>query len=54
MRMFENWKIKDTLLIGYAVQTAQTLREVNGAISQLNNAAQTLHQEIARFRVDTH
>ena len=32
-------------------QSAQSLREINGAISQLNDAAQRLRQEVARFRV---
>ena len=33
-------------------QTAESLREVNTVISQLNNASQGLHQEIARFKVN--
>ena len=32
-------------------QTAGTLREINGAISQLNEASQGLRQEISRFKV---
>ena len=35
-----------------SVQTSQSLRDVNASISQLNNAAQILHQEISRFKVD--
>ena len=36
-----------------SAQTSQSLRDVNASISQLNNAAQTLHQEISRFKVDS-
>jgi len=32
-------------------QTAGVLREINGAISQLNEASQGLRQEIYRFKV---
>jgi len=32
-------------------QTADSLREINGAIAQLNEAAQGLRQEISRFQV---
>ncbi len=36
-----------------SVQTADSLREINSAIAQLNQVAQGLHQEIARFQVKT-
>ena len=32
-------------------QSAVSLREVNGAIAQLTEAAQTLRQEVSRFKV---
>ncbi len=34
-----------------ASQTALTLREINGAIQQLNDAAHTLRQEISHFKI---
>ncbi|WP_392531227.1 methyl-accepting chemotaxis protein [Nostoc sp. C117] len=36
-----------------SVQTADSLREINSAIAQLNQVAQGLRQEIARFQVKT-
>ncbi|MEG4285961.1 CHASE3 domain-containing protein [Microcoleus sp. A006_D1] len=36
-----------------ASQTAGALREINGAISQLNEASQGLRQEISRFKVSS-
>ena len=33
-------------------QTAASLREVNGAIAQLNETAQTLQNEISYFKFD--
>ena len=33
------------------MHTAETLREINGAIALLNEVAQGLHQEISRFKV---
>lgn len=36
-----------------ASQTAGALREINGAISQLNDASQGLRQEISRFKVSS-
>jgi methyl-accepting chemotaxis protein WspA len=38
-------------LIQNSLQTAGALREINGSISQLNDAANGLHQEISRFQV---
>ena len=35
-----------------SLQTAESLREINGAIAQLNEAAQGLHQEISRFKIN--
>ena len=34
-------------------QTADALRDINGAICQLNDASQGLHQEISRFKVSS-
>jgi methyl-accepting chemotaxis protein WspA len=36
-----------------SLQTADSLREINGAISQLNQASSILRQEISRFKVAT-
>lgn len=40
-------------LIQNSLQTAGALREINGAISQLNDVANGLHQEISRFQVSS-
>lgn len=40
-------------LSGSSSQTAGALREINGAISQLNDASQGFRQEISRFKVSS-
>ncbi len=42
-----------TYLSQTSSQTVEALREINGAICQLNDASQGLHQEISRFKVSS-
>jgi methyl-accepting chemotaxis protein WspA len=49
-------QISDTMvqLSGASSQSAASLREVNGAIAQLNETAQSLRYEVSRFKVANH